>query len=64
MRQQRNLQPGFSYHLTTRCNNREFNLARRECREVFLYAIKKALDKYGFKLYKEYPENPVTSVRG
>jgi putative transposase len=51
MRQPRNLQPGFSYHVTTRCNNREFNLARRECREVFLYAIKKALDKYGFKLY-------------
>ncbi|WP_225912710.1 transposase [Nostoc flagelliforme] len=37
--------------MTTRCNNREFNLARRECREVFLYAIKKGLDKYGFKLY-------------
>ncbi|MCC5606728.1 transposase [Nostoc sp. CHAB 5834] len=46
-----NFQPGFSYHVTTRCNNREFNLAQRECREVFLYAIKKALDKYGFKLY-------------
>ncbi len=50
-RQSRNLQPGFSYHVTVRCNNREFNLARRECREVFLYAIKKALDKHGFKLY-------------
>ena len=51
MRQPRNVQPAFSYRVTTRCNNREFNLARRECREVFLYAIKKALDKYGFKLY-------------
>ena len=50
-RQPRNFQRGFSYHVTTRCNNREFNLAQRECREVFLYAIKKALDKYGFKLY-------------
>ncbi|MEH1849342.1 MAG: transposase [Nostoc sp.] len=50
-RQKRNLSAGFSYHITTRCNNREFNLARRECREVFLYAIKKSLDKYGFKLY-------------
>ena len=50
-RQPRNFQPGWSYHVTTRCNNREFNLASRECREVFLYAIKKALDKYGFKLY-------------
>ena len=50
-RQKRNLSAGFSYHITTRCNNREFNLARPECREVFLYAIKKSLDKYGFKLY-------------
>ncbi|MEH2278192.1 MAG: transposase [Nostoc sp.] len=50
-RQKRNLSAGFSYHITTRCNNREFNLARLECREVFLYAIKKSLDKYGFKLY-------------
>ena len=50
-RPKRNLQPGFCYHITTRCNNREFNLARRDCREVFLYAIRKALDKYGFKLY-------------
>ncbi|WP_292863579.1 transposase [Nostoc sp. LPT] len=50
-RQPRNFQPGFSYHVTTRCNNREFNLQERKCREVFLYAIKKALDKYGFKLY-------------
>lgn len=33
---------GFCYHVTTRCNNREFNLSRRDCREVLLYAIKKA----------------------
>ena len=50
-RKPRNLQPGYSYHITTRCNNREFQLSRRECREVFLYAIRKALEKYGFKLY-------------
>lgn len=50
-RQARNLQLGFCYHVTTRCNNREFNPVRRECREVFLYAIEKAVDKYGFKLY-------------
>ena len=50
-RQLRNFKSGYSYHITTRCNNREFKLARRECREVFLYAIKKALDKYRFKLY-------------
>ena len=50
-RPKRNLQPGFSYHITTRCNNREFRLTRLECRQVFLYAIKKAQSKYGFKLY-------------
>ncbi len=50
-RQPRKLTAGYSYHITTRCNNREFKLSRRECREVFLYAIKKALDKYKFKLY-------------
>lgn len=50
-RKLRHFQAGYSYHITTRCNNREFKLSRRECREVFLYAIKKALDKYHFKLY-------------
>ncbi|WP_096663459.1 transposase [Dolichospermum compactum] len=50
-RKPRNIKPGYSYHITTRCNNREFKLSRRECREVFLYAIKKALDKYNFQLY-------------
>ncbi|MEH2333742.1 hypothetical protein [Nostoc sp.] len=38
-RSPRNFQPGFCYHITTRCNNREFRLTRLECREVFLYAI-------------------------
>ncbi|MBE9231810.1 transposase [Cuspidothrix issatschenkoi LEGE 03284] len=47
----REVKSGYSYHITTRCNNREFHLTRLECREVFLYAIKKAMDKYGFKLY-------------
>ncbi|MDB9361178.1 transposase [Nodularia spumigena CS-588/02] len=46
-----NLKPEYCYHVTTRCNNREFRLTRNECREVFIYAIKKALDKFGFKLY-------------
>ena len=50
-RQSRQLQPGYCYHITTRCNNREFRLTRLECRQVFLYAIKKAQDKYRFKLY-------------
>ncbi|MHC5755713.1 transposase [Nostoc sp. JL23] len=50
-RPKRNLQSGFCYHITTRCNNREFRLTRLECREVLLYAIKKAQSKYEFKLY-------------
>jgi putative transposase len=47
----RYFQTGYTYHVTIRCNNREFKLQRRECREVFLYAIKKAIEKYNFKLY-------------
>ena len=50
-RQPRQIKPDYCYHITTRCNNREFRLTRLECREVFLYAIKKAQEKYGFKLY-------------
>ena len=47
----RNLQPEFCYHVTTRCNNREFKLIHRECREVFIYALTKAINKFHFKLY-------------
>ncbi len=47
----RNFQPGFCYYITIRCNNREFRLTRLECREVFVDAINKAKEKYGFKLY-------------
>ncbi len=50
-RQPRKLKPGCCYHITTRCNNREFQLTRHECREVFIYAIKKAIEKFNFKLY-------------
>ena len=50
-RKQRNLKAGSAYHVTTRCNNREFKLSSRACREVFLYAIKRALNKFDFKLY-------------
>uniref|UniRef100_UPI0038995F4F transposase n=1 Tax=Aerosakkonema funiforme TaxID=1246630 RepID=UPI0038995F4F len=47
----RQLLPAYCYHVTVRCNNREFRLTRFECREVFLYAIKRCQDKYRFKLY-------------
>lgn len=50
-RKPRELKPGHSYHITTRCNNREFRLTRLECRQVLLYALKKAIAKFGFKLY-------------
>ncbi|MHC5719043.1 MAG: transposase [Nostoc sp.] len=49
-RKRRHFQTEYAYHVTIRCNNREFKLQRLECREVFLYAIKKALDKLKFKL--------------
>ena len=47
----RQIKANYCYYITTHCNNREFKLSRRECREVFLYALKKALDKFDFKLY-------------
>ena len=50
-RKKRNLQTGYAYHVTIRCNNREFKLQRLECRAVFLYAIKQAIEKFKFKLY-------------
>ena len=50
-RKPRTLQPRFSYHVTTRCNNREFKRVRRDCREVFLYTLQRGLEKYDFKLY-------------
>jgi putative transposase len=42
---------GNCYHVTVRCNNREFQLVRLECREVLLYALNKCKEKYGFRLY-------------
>ena len=50
-RQPREIKPGYCYHVTIRCNNREFHLNHRKCRNVLLYAIKRALDKFNFKLY-------------
>ncbi len=50
-RQSRDLKSGFCYHITTRCNNRDFRLTRFECKQVLLGAIKRCRDKFGFKLY-------------
>ncbi len=50
-RPQRQLAQNCCYHITVRCNNREFRLTRFECRSVLLYALQRYRDKYGFKLY-------------
>lgn len=50
-RKPRELISGYCYHITVRCNNREFRLIRDECREVLLFSIQKCKDKFGFKLY-------------
>jgi putative transposase len=50
-RQPRDLQPGYCYHITVRCNNREFKLTRFECREVLIYALKRCQEHYNFKIY-------------
>lgn len=42
---------GSQIRITVRCNNWEFRLNDRTCREVLLDAIKKGLEKYEFKLY-------------
>ena len=46
----RELKADFCYHITIRCNNREFRLTRFECREVLLYAIKRCQAKYDFQV--------------
>ncbi|WP_287518373.1 transposase [Okeania sp. SIO2C2] len=50
-RPKREFKADYSYHITTRCNNRDFNLTRRETREILLHIIKQAQEKYPFKLY-------------
>jgi putative transposase len=50
-RNPRELKPNYCYHITVRCNNREFRLTRDECRDVLLNTIKECQEKYHFKLY-------------
>jgi putative transposase len=45
------LRSGQGYHVTVRCNNRDFLLTRSCCRDVLLYAIARCEAKYRFKLY-------------
>ncbi|WP_255502876.1 transposase [Okeania sp. KiyG1] len=47
----RNLPSNCTFHTTVRCNNKEFNLAKRATRELLLEVIAKAKKKFEFKLY-------------
>ena len=42
IRRPRQLQPGFSYLATVRCNNRRFNLTPQACLDLLRYAIQQA----------------------
>lgn len=50
-RPQRKLEPNLCHHITVRCNNREFNLIRQECRDLMLNAIHQARERFPFHLY-------------
>jgi len=50
-REVRRLRAGAAYHVTVRCNNREFRLTRPECRKVLLLVLRKAKAKFEFRLY-------------
>ncbi|NES65320.1 MAG: transposase [Okeania sp. SIO2D1] len=50
-RQPRNLPSNCTFHITVRCNNKEFNLAKRATRELLLEVIAKAKQKFEFKIY-------------
>ena len=50
-RQPRALPSDCAFHITVRCNNKEFNLAQRRLRECFLEVIAKARQTFEFKLY-------------
>jgi putative transposase len=46
-RSPRQIKADYCYHITTRCNNRDFRLNRDECRELLLYALEQCQQKYG-----------------
>lgn len=50
-RQPRQLKENHCYHITTRCNNRDFRLTQLACKEILISALKRCQDKYAFKLY-------------
>ena len=50
-RPNRRFHPGCAYHVTVRCNNRAFDLRRREARAIVLHAISRALRRFDARLY-------------
>ncbi|MEI6559655.1 MAG: transposase [Rhodospirillaceae bacterium] len=50
-RKPRSLERGLCHHVTVRCNNREFNLIKNECRSLMVSAIAKAKAKFNFSIY-------------
>ena len=50
-RPNRRFRPGYAYHVTVRCNNRAFDLRRREARAIVLHAIRRALRRFDARLY-------------
>jgi len=50
-RPKRHLPQGHSFHITLRCNSRQFLLAKQLRRDVLLVVLEKAQQKYSFRLY-------------
>ena len=47
----RRRRPGCSAHVTVRCNNRAFDLRRKEPRLFVLHALARAAEKFGARIY-------------
>ena len=50
-RPSRSLPAGHSFHITLRCNSRQFLIAKRIRRDVLLVVLEKAKQNYSFRLY-------------
>ena len=50
-RPKRHLPQGHSFHITLRCNSRQFLIAKRIRRDVLLVVLQKAQQNYPFRLY-------------
>ena len=50
-RSSRSFPAGHSFHITLRCNSRQFLIAKRIRRDVLLVVLEKAKQDYSFRLY-------------